>query len=163
MFRVSTLAVMICTLSACGASTRASHEAAPASPQTPSPEAQCLANTASAGAVPADAPSRVTVSHILIRYSGAKRATDEITRNRGEACLRAMAALDGLKQGRDFGELAGEMSDERGAGSRGGSIGSIEVEDVEPAFAAAAFALDINQVSQVVETEFGFHLILRSN
>ncbi|AKT39125.1 uncharacterized protein CMC5_032720 [Chondromyces crocatus] len=67
-----------------------------------------------------------------------------------------------LQEGADFDALVSDYSDEAGAASRAGSLGSIERGDVLPPFADAAFELEANQVSDVVETKYGFHLILRT-
>ena len=55
-----------------------------------------------------------------------------------------------------------EYSEEPGAATREGSIGSVERNDLQKPFADAAFELGVNQLSDVVETESGFHVILRS-
>jgi parvulin-like peptidyl-prolyl isomerase len=52
-------------------------------------------------------------------------------------------------------------SEEAGAASREGTIGTVERNDVAGAFADAAFELKTGEVSEVVETNFGFHVILR--
>lgn len=106
-------------------------------------------------------PSRITAKHILVRYGGAKHAPDSVTRTREQACLRAQEALDHLKKGTDFANVVAQYSDESGAATRAGSLGAIERSDVAPSFADAAFELQMHEVSDVVETPFGFHVILR--
>ncbi|MFP6685661.1 MAG: peptidylprolyl isomerase [Polyangiaceae bacterium] len=162
MFKMITCMLGALVLAGCGSMSEGQAPTSPAAPPI-TPEGQCLAEAQSAGPFPATSPARVSVSHILVRHASSKRAPEGMTRSRGDACLRAEGALQALKQGRDFAELVAEFSDERGAKTRAGSIGSIEPEDVDPAFGAAAFSLEVNQVSNVVESRSGFHIILRTN
>jgi parvulin-like peptidyl-prolyl isomerase len=101
------------------------------------------------------------VKHVLVRYAGAKHAPSSISRTREEACLRAEEALAKLKEGTSFADVVARYSDEEGAATREGSIGTIERADVAPPFADAAFELGLREVSEVVETPFGFHVIMR--
>jgi hypothetical protein len=137
--------------------------AEPAAPEPQGPEAECLAKANPGTELPADAPNRVGVSHLVIKHVDATNVPDEVSRSRGAACLRALEALEKLKGGAEFGEVVAEYSDEAGADTRGGSLGQVKPEDVAPRFAAAAFALDIGQVSYVVESKFGFHVIMRTD
>ena len=122
----------------------------------------CLAAATAKREKRADEPSRVSVKHILVQHAFSKKGRDSIKRSREEACLRAAEARDKIRGGADFTEMVREYSDEPGAASRGGSIGSVERSDLVPAFSDAAFELDVRQLSDVVETEFGFHVILRT-
>jgi hypothetical protein len=122
---------------------------------------RCLATAGAKHERKGSQPDRVGVKHVLVRYAGAKRAPDAITRTRAQACLRAEEALARLRDGASFADVVGQYSDESGAATREGSLGTIERADVAPAFADAAFELGVREVSQVVETPFGFHLILR--
>ncbi len=106
-------------------------------------------------------PDKISVKHVLVKYAGAKSAPDSITRTREQACLRAEEALSKLKAGTSFSDVVAAYSDESGATTRDGSIGTIERGDVAPPFADAAFELKMKEVSEVVETPFGFHVILR--
>jgi peptidyl-prolyl cis-trans isomerase NIMA-interacting 1 len=106
-------------------------------------------------------PDRISVKHVLVKYEGAKNAPATITRTREQACLRAEEALTKLKEGMAFGEAVRFYSDDAGGPTREGSLGAIERADVAAAFADAAFELAAGEVSQVVETAFGFHVILR--
>jgi NIMA-interacting peptidyl-prolyl cis-trans isomerase 1 len=107
-------------------------------------------------------PAKITAQHLLVQYQGAKTAKVHIVRFRDEACLRAMQARDELRAGTDFADIVKKYSDEPGADTRAGSLGTIERKDVVPSFADAAFELLPREISDVVETEFGFHVIMRT-
>lgn len=162
--RVSVACGLMCA--ACGGA-QPSGAAAPAAPQaeapavSDSPAARCLALAEAPRARKPGEPARVGVKHVLVRYAGAERA-EGATRTREEACLRVLEARDKIAAGADFDAVVAEYSEEPGAASRGGSLGAIERADVLPPFADAAFELDVNQISDVVETKRGFHLILRT-
>ena len=55
-----------------------------------------------------------------------------------------------------------QYSDDAGSVDRMGSVGKFHRDQMDPAFSAAAFALRVGQVSDVVETPFGFHIIKRT-
>ncbi len=109
----------------------------------------------------ADEPDSVHVQHVLVKHKDAKNPRDGVTRTREEACARAEEALAKMKEGIAFDSVVAQYSDEAGAATRSGDIGNVTRAEVQPAFADAAFILDHNQLSDVVETDFGFHLILR--
>ena len=94
-----------------------------------------------------------------IRASHILRNTDGRS---GEAALKEIedikAAIDG---GADFAEQAKEHSDCPSSRS-GGDLGDFSRGRMVAPFEDAAFALDIDQISNPVETEFGYHLILRT-
>lgn len=108
-----------------------------------------------------DEPTRITVRHILVRHAESRHADKSITRRPGMACLRALDALSALQKGADWDATVKEFSDEKGAAARHGSLGAVTRDDLDPAFADAAFALEVDELSYVVETPAGFHIILR--
>ncbi|QXX75827.1 peptidylprolyl isomerase [Methylovirgula sp. HY1] len=69
----------------------------------------------------------------------------------------AEAALKRIKAGEDFAKVAKEVSKDPGAD--GGDLGWFTKERMVPAFAAAAFKLKPGQVSEPVQTQFGWHII----
>jgi peptidyl-prolyl cis-trans isomerase NIMA-interacting 1 len=103
-------------------------------------------------------PEVIVVSHILVRHAELERP-EGATRSPGDACLQALAALDALKGGLEWDEAVKKYSDEKGATA--GLLGRVRRDDLEPAFADAAFALDVDQLSYVVESKRGFHIIVR--
>lgn len=126
----------------------------------------------------------VEASHILIAYQGAERATENVTRTKEEAKLEAERILQELKTAEQtnltstaaiatgsgetatgasnlFGDLAEQYSDDPG-GVRGGQLGYFERGQMTPAFEDAAFALTVNEISEVIETSFGFHIIKKT-
>jgi peptidyl-prolyl cis-trans isomerase C len=95
----------------------------------------------------------VRAAHILVLVP---QDADEKTRAAAKA--RAEAALKAAKAGQDFAQLAKRYSNDASA-QRGGDLGFIPKGQMVPAFEAAAFALEPGQVSDLVETQFGYHVI----
>jgi hypothetical protein len=122
---------------------------------------RCLATAGARHERKPSEPAHVVAKHVLVRYAGANRAPTTVTRTREQACLRAEEALSKLKQGMSFTDAVAQYSDEAGGPRHDGSIGTVSRSDVAPAFADAAFELEAGEVSEVVETPFGFHVILR--
>jgi hypothetical protein len=119
----------------------------------------------SAAAVPSAAtaaPDTIIAQHILVIYKGAKRAPKTITRSKPDAKARAGEALAKIRGGATFEDVVKDYSDDAGSVDRMGSLGKFHRDDMDPAFSAAAFALQPGQVSDVVETPFGFHVIKRT-
>ncbi len=127
-----------------------------------SPAERCLAIAEAKRERKPDEPAKITARHILVKYAGAKKAAPSVTRTREEACLRALEAREKLQEGASFADVVASYSEEPGAATREGSIGTIQRTDVVPPFADAAFELGRGDVSHVVETDFGFHIIMRT-
>ena len=100
-------------------------------------------------------PATVRASHILIETNS---AMSEEARAEAKARAEAVLAL-ARAEGADFAALAKEHS-EGPSGPGGGDLGFFPRTGamVEP-FAAAAFALEVDGVSDLVETQFGYHII----
>jgi len=98
-------------------------------------------------------PEQVKASHILIKVP--ENASEEQK-------AKALAAIEALKvridNGENFAVLAQENSD-CPSKSKGGDLGFFGPEQMVPPFSKAAFDLQLGQVSEVVETRFGYHLI----
>ncbi len=75
----------------------------------------------------------------------------------------AIKQLEEIKQrienGEDFADLARKFSNDPGSGRAGGDLGWTTRGKFVPEFEAAAYNLDVNELSDIVESEFGFHLI----
>jgi peptidyl-prolyl cis-trans isomerase NIMA-interacting 1 len=124
-------------------------------------ESACLDRAnATRGKKPGE-PEQITVSHILVKHRDAENPEGG-ERSRGEACRRAEAARDKMRAGGDWDAVVAEFSDEKGAKTRSGSVGEVTRAMVVPPFADAAFELDAQELSDVVESKFGFHVILRT-
>lgn len=152
----SPLALLLCACGGAPAPTP-SNPSAPAAPSTPADE--CLAEASAPRTPKAGAPDKHTLSHILVRHKDLKRS-EGATRSRGEACLRAREAREKLLAGAEWDAVAKEYSDAGDA--TGGKLGSVSKSELDETFANAAFALDAGELSHVVETPRGFHVIARS-
>lgn len=107
-------------------------------------------------------PTEIAASHILIAYQGAMRAAPYVQRSKEEALALAQDLRARALKGEDFAALAGEFSDDRGSAAQGGSLGKFRREQMVPEFSNAAFSLEVGDVSEVVESPFGFHVIQRT-
>ena len=107
-------------------------------------------------------PDEISASHILTSYKGADRADSKITRSK-QAARKEAERIRGLitNGGKDFADMAKKHSDGP-SGPKGGDLGSFKFEVMAQPFSEAAFDLNINEVSEVVETGFGFHIIKRT-
>jgi peptidyl-prolyl cis-trans isomerase C len=98
-------------------------------------------------------PEQIRASHILIKVEeGADEADKE------KAKLRIKEIKQKIDEGEDFTELAKEFSEGPSA-PRGGDLSYFGRDQMVPSFEEAAFALDVGEVSDVVETKYGYHLI----
>jgi parvulin-like peptidyl-prolyl isomerase len=107
-------------------------------------------------------PETVIAQHILCAYRSAKRAPSGVTRTKAEARARAAEALGKIRGGTAFEDIVKGYSDDAGSLDRMGSVGKFRRDSMDPAFSAAAFALKVGEVSDIVETPFGFHIIKRT-
>jgi hypothetical protein len=106
-------------------------------------------------------PDTIVARHILIQYIGCKRADAKIVRTREQALKVAEEVERRLKAGDDFAHLVVDFSDEPNASSRGGSLGRFGHGVMDKVFESAAFKLKPGEISPVIETSFGFHVIQR--
>ena len=90
------------------------------------------------------------------------RANPSITRTKEEAQKLASKIQAQAKGGADFGGLAEKYSDDPSAKGGKGSLGKFSRGTMVKPFGDAAFALKPGEVSSVVETPFGFHVIKRT-
>ena len=131
------------------------------SPQAEAAKASAASRDAATAIAPGE-PEEIAARHLLVAYQGALRVSPSVTRSKGEAQTRALEALKRAKAGEDFEQLVREYSDEPGAADKGGSLGRFKHGMMVPAFEKAAFKLAPGQISDVVETQFGFHVIQRT-
>jgi parvulin-like peptidyl-prolyl isomerase len=102
---------------------------------------------------------RIRASHILIKFSGARRSFSSRSRDDAQAMAADLKAQ--LDAGGDFRSLARSHS-ECSSSERGGDLGKFGKGQMAPEFEQAAFALAYTQISDVVESPFGFHIIQRT-
>jgi peptidyl-prolyl cis-trans isomerase D len=98
-------------------------------------------------------PERVEVRHILLK------TTDKPAADIPKIQAQAEDILKQLKNGADFATLAKKYSEDPGSAVKGGDLGWIVRGQTVKAFEDAAFSLPVNQLSNVIKTEYGFHII----
>lgn len=100
-------------------------------------------------------PADIRVAHIMVTPPGEEQGHQDFAR------LRLEGFIDSVRAGVPFEELAANFSDDPGSGGRGGDLGWIPFSApiVEP-FKSTAFGLtEPGQLSEVIQTQFGYHLI----
>jgi parvulin-like peptidyl-prolyl isomerase len=102
----------------------------------------------------------VKARHILVRTGvpastqpDAKPITDEQAKAKAEAILKR------VKGGEDFAKIAKAESDDKHSGEEGGSLGSFGRGQMVPEFEKAAFAMKPGEISDLVKSQFGYHII----
>lgn len=104
---------------------------------------------------------QVDARHILVAFEGARRASgDAAKRKKADALKKAEELLGKVRaEGADFVAIAKEHTDEPSGKNSGGSLGFFTKDAMAEAFSAAAFKLKVGEISDVVETPFGYHII----
>lgn len=97
-------------------------------------------------------PERFELKHIFINPQKSDRL-------KIRAKEFANTLLDSIKNGADFAKLARENSDDPGSAKQGGDLGFVKRGVFFPEFEAAAFQLEEGELSDVIETPVGFHII----
>lgn len=100
----------------------------------------------------------VSVHHILIAVNKDVKGTDTI-----KYYAKADSLLKLLRSGADFEKIARESSDDKFTAQKGGDMGYINREDrrAEKSFDVAAYSLKDGEISEIVRTTFGYHIIRR--
>src|SRR6201996_9836976 len=99
-------------------------------------------------------PEEVKVRHILIKVdAGADAKTDAAAKEKAEGLLKQ------IKSGGDFAALAKANSDDPGSKEQGGELGMIQRGETVPEFEKTAFSLQPGQTSDLVKTQFGYHIL----
>ncbi len=97
-------------------------------------------------------PEKVTIFHIFLN----PKASEKLKKKFYD---KALALLDSIKSGSDFSELAKKYSDDPGSAAQGGDLGFVKKGVFYPEFEEAAFKLNVGELSGVVESPVGFHII----
>lgn len=97
-------------------------------------------------------PEKVKISHI---FKNPK--TSESSKLRSK--LLAQKLLDSIKAGADFAALAKANSEDPGSAAHGGDLGFVKRGVFYPQFESAAFELTVNEISPVIESPVGYHII----
>ncbi|KAL7632327.1 UNVERIFIED_CONTAM: hypothetical protein RMT77_017330 [Armadillidium vulgare] len=117
-------------------------------------------------AKPVTGPERVQCSHLLVKHSGSRRPSswreENITKSKEEAMELIEGYREQITSGQaSFAELASKVSDCSSA-ARGGDLGLFGRGAMQKPFEDAAFGLKVGELSGVVTTDSGLHIILRT-
>jgi peptidyl-prolyl cis-trans isomerase SurA len=97
-------------------------------------------------------PEKVKIAHI---YKNPKASSI----NKEKYRQFAQAILDSIKNGADFANMAKKYSEDPGSAVQGGDLGFVKRGVFYPEFEAVAFSMEANQISDIVESPVGYHII----
>jgi peptidyl-prolyl cis-trans isomerase C len=100
-------------------------------------------------------PETVRASHILIRVT--PDASDDVKKEK-RTQIESVRAL--LKSGEKFADVAKKFSEDPGSAANGGDLGFFGRGQMVPEFDAAAFSLKTNEISNVITTQYGYHILM---
>jgi len=103
-------------------------------------------------------PETVRASHILIGTRDANTGAELSEELKKEKKKQAEGILKRAKEGEDFAKLAKEFSEDRGSKDKGGEY-TFPRGQMVPEFETTAFALKTDEISDIVTTQFGYHII----
>jgi peptidyl-prolyl cis-trans isomerase SurA len=98
---------------------------------------------------------QIRASHIMIRFETASPSPEDTLKAYG----RIKEIQDSLRAGKDFADLAFNSSEDMGSAFKGGDLGFFERRKTIQSFDEAAFSLKVGEVSGIVRTPYGYHLI----
>jgi len=104
-------------------------------------------------------PEQVRAGHILAMFPWKKDNSEENEEGRKEAREKIEMIEQKLKNGKNFEDLAQQYSDDKSSAENGGNLGYISKGQMVKEFDDVLFSLDEGEISDIVETEFGFHII----
>ncbi|XP_005184062.1 putative peptidyl-prolyl cis-trans isomerase dodo [Musca domestica] len=115
--------------------------------------------------VSSSGPSEVRCSHLLVKHKGSRRPSswreENITRTKEEARQLLEDYRKQIENGASLDEMAQKYSDCSSA-KRGGDLGMFGRGQMQKPFEEAAFSLKVGQLSKIVDTDSGLHIILRT-
>lgn len=100
-------------------------------------------------------PEQIRISHILVQYGD-----QDTTKKTKEAALEKIKMIQQkIKDGETFENMANKYSEDTNSNTTGGDIGYFSKGQLVAEFEDVAFTLNVGQISDIVETPYGFHLI----
>ncbi len=105
-------------------------------------------------------PSRVRVSHILSIFPWLRDSSLEENEQAKETAKEKIEFVEKqLENGAEFGDMAREYSDDTATSADGGDLGFITEGQMVEEFEKTAFSLKVGEVSGIIETQFGYHIL----
>ena len=100
-------------------------------------------------------PEQIKISYILVKYGD----NDPAKKTKEEALEKIKMIQEKLSEGESFENLAGKYSEDENTNTKGGDLGYFSKGELIQEFESVAFSLNLGEVSSVIETDYGFHLI----